>query len=289
MNFIKNILATAVILMTAGICASDPVIDLSSFSRVLVPPSSYSNCPVTRQELNEGLESVANKTLYGNNSPHPVMTGKGSLVNNSPTVSVITNVLSDGTNYIGTFWYTNSTTMIRAGKYTGRFFAKKTIGTKTSSGFMRFIYTGNNGLTTNVIDTSAQVGSIMTTLGSYRLLCDNDNMVEGTNLYLGVDFYYVQSEIGQNCTIETYLGEPYDTHLETPGVGNINGYVTPADLATKVSKSGDTMTGPLTNSVAYWLPANGRVYFGTSTNYIEDQGGTNFLFKAGEKWANFDW
>lgn len=38
-----------------------------------------------------------------------------------------------------------------------------------------------------------------------------------------------------------------------------------------------------------WLPVNGRVYFGTSTNYIEDQNGTNFLFMCGTNWANFSW
>ena len=37
------------------------------------------------------------------------------------------------------------------------------------------------------------------------------------------------------------------------------------------------------------LPANGIVYFGTTTNYIQDQAGTNFLFKSGNNSANFGW
>jgi len=30
-----------------------------------------------------------------------------------------------------------------------------------------------------------------------------------------------------------------------------------------------------------WVPVNGTVYFGTTTNYIIDQNGTNFGFKIG--------
>jgi hypothetical protein len=54
-------------------------------------------------------------------------------------------------------------------------------------------------------------------------------------------------------------------------------------------KAGGTMTGALTNNVAIWLPANGIVYFGTATNYIKDQAGTNFIFVVGTNSANFAW
>jgi len=64
---------------------------------------------------------------------------------------------------------------------------------------------------------------------------------------------------------------------------------TKALAAAALPKSGGTMTGALTNDVAYWLPANGIVYFGTSTNYIKDQDGTNFLFMSGTNSANFGW
>jgi hypothetical protein len=53
--------------------------------------------------------------------------------------------------------------------------------------------------------------------------------------------------------------------------------------------TGGIMSGTLTNEVALWLPVNGIVYFGTTTNYIQDLGGTNFLFRAGTNWAIFGW
>jgi len=56
-----------------------------------------------------------------------------------------------------------------------------------------------------------------------------------------------------------------------------------------VMKVGGIMSGPLTNTVAFHLPANGIVYFGTMTNYIKDQAGTNFLFMAGTQSCNFGW
>ena len=37
------------------------------------------------------------------------------------------------------------------------------------------------------------------------------------------------------------------------------------------------------------LQSNSKVCFGTSTNYIADLNGTNFMFRAGTNWATFDW
>lgn len=38
---------------------------------------------------------------------------------------------------------------------------------------------------------------------------------------------------------------------------------------------------PEIKTPAIWLPVNGVIYFGTTTNYLRDMNGTNFLFKAG--------
>lgn len=35
--------------------------------------------------------------------------------------------------------------------------------------------------------------------------------------------------------------------------------------------------------------ANSKICFGTSTNFIQDQNGTNYLFMCGTNWANFSW
>ena len=77
---------------------------------------------------------------------------------------------------------------------------------------------------------------------------------------------------------------------------------TKALAAAALPKAGGTMTGPIdmggqamtnadyvTTTNYVWVPVNGTVYFGTTTNYIKDQGGTNFMFKAGTNSANFGW
>jgi len=62
---------------------------------------------------------------------------------------------------------------------------------------------------------------------------------------------------------------------------------TKALAAAALPKTGGTMTGPLTNEVAIYLPAGGTCYFG-GTNYITDQG-SNCLFHFGTNSANFGW
>ena len=66
--------------------------------------------------------------------------------------------------------------------------------------------------------------------------------------------------------------------------GNI--YVSNSVYASNVYASSFYATNVYATNI--WLPVNGRVYFGTSTNYIEDQNGTNFLFMIGTNWATFD-
>jgi len=97
---------------------------------------------------------------------------------------------------------------------------------------MKSIYTGDDGATTNVMNTSETSDEIITSLRSYRLVTSVTNDITGTNLYEGVYYYLVQSGGGGNATIVTYGGDPYDTHLDIPGIGDIAGYVTDGEFAT---------------------------------------------------------
>jgi len=202
------------------------VIDLSGANHILIPASTYSNSPVTRQELNDGLESASILTLFGATNAHPVIAGFNSLVTEVPATqwSITTNLVA-GTNVIGTFWLTNTTARIRNGTYIGRFYAVKNSGNSTVNGYMSLVYSDDNGATTNVIDTSAQSGAFGTSLASYRLVTDNPSDITNSTLYLGVTYFLVRSG-GTAATVTTYGGDPYDTHLETPGIGNAVGYIT---------------------------------------------------------------
>jgi len=102
---------------------------------------------------------------------------------------------------------------------------------------------------------------------------------------------------GVNATNATALGgvaaatwAGATNNLNT-AVGSLNAATGSLNTAVgvRVQKSGDIMTGPLTNNVAYWLPVGGKIHFGTSTNFIQDLGGTNYLFQAGTNWAVFGW
>jgi len=86
------------------------------------------------------------------------------------------------------------------------------------------------------------------------------------------------------------IGLGASNYADSVGTVVSNAYTNTAVLAAAaLPKAGGTMTGALTNEVAYWLPVNGTVYFGTATNYIVDQNGTNFLFMSGTNSANFGW
>jgi hypothetical protein len=210
---------------------------------ITVPTGMASNSPVNRKQLYDLLEERSVVTLYGATNTHPSLAGAGSLVYTSPSTSwAITNAaLADGTNWVADFFTTNATTLIRAGSYIGRFYAVKS-GNKTANAVMQLLVCDT--ATTNVLDTSAISGEIGTALASYRLHNESETNVTGTALYLGVRYGIVVSGSGTAPTVTTYGGDPYDTHLETPGFGPVGGYIT--DGQSGVSLSGTTT---LTNLV----------------------------------------
>lgn len=202
-------------------------LSLSAAGWITVPPSSLSNSPVTRKELNDAVDSLSELVLYGSTNPHPVSTLAGSLWKEVPENAwTNTTGCTDGSNYVGIYWYTNSTERIRHGEYIGRFYAKKTAGAKTVKGRIQLVYAVTDFTTTNLISTSADGESIGTDLTSYRLNVNNPSSITNAVLYLGVKYWLVQSGLGSDATIATYGGDPYNTHLATPGVGDVTGYVT---------------------------------------------------------------
>jgi len=128
-------------------------------------------------------------------------------------------------------------------------------------------------------------------------------------LHAGTNITFEES--GTNLTInaKSYAAETtgLSNSLWNLGTGITNAFLANDTVVsnvfdTKLNLSGGEMTGDLNmggqavTNVDYikttnyvWVPVNGVVYFGTSTNYIKDQGGTNFLFKSGTNSANFGW
>jgi len=194
------------------------------------PEGMTTNQYVNRKQLYDRLDELAVKTLYGSTTAHPSLAGAGSLVDvASATAWASTNALSDGTNYIGYYFWTNSEVKVRSGNYIGRFYCQKTAGTKIANAKIQLLYSDTS--TTNILDTSAVSGNIGATLSSYRLSTENPTNVSGTALFVGVRYMLIQSGGGSAATVVTYGGDPYDTHLDTPGLGLFGGEVDPVFTA----------------------------------------------------------
>ena len=152
--------------------------------------------------------------------------------------------------------------------------------------------TTDNGASTNILQTSATSGSIQKNLISYRLSVSIANSVTGTNMYFGLNYYLVKSD-DKAATVVTYGGDPYATHLETPGIGSASGYALASDVtalnSNKLSLTGGTMTGPVTNTYGFY--GNGAALtnipraalaagFGVTSNqyFLVTTGVTNIMY-----------
>jgi len=193
-----------------------------------IAPSGASNNPVTRKELNDAVDSLGELTLYGATNVHATITGAASLKRETPAEWIITNTIAKDTiTNVGTFFLTNTTTRARHGQYIGRFYARRTSGSGSVNGYIQLVYSTNNGVTTNTLgDLSRPSGAIGGALTSYRITATAPESVTNPALWLGVRYYLTNSGGGASTTIETLGGAPYDTHLATPGVGDVSGYVT---------------------------------------------------------------
>jgi hypothetical protein len=121
--------------------------------------------------------------------------------------------------------------------------------------------------------------------------------VDGTNIYWGLDSTLSDATNALNIraialTAATGALNSATGSLNT-AVGNLNSatnnmnviqtaLVAASNAVSIVANAAIPKTS--TNSlgvVEIRMPTNGIVYFGTTTNYIQDQNGTNFLFKIG--------
>lgn len=226
------------------------VVDFSLANSVLVPQPLYSNSAVTLKNLYDVADSLVVVKLYGATNTHPIMTGNGSLWAEVPATWAITNALAAGTNYIGTFWLTNSTDRIRQGSYEARVYAQKISGNSAVYGQVQLCYTDDDGATTNDIGTlSSQTDEIVAGIKSYWMSSENKNTITGTVLYIGVKYFQIRSG-GTAATVVTYGGTGYNTHLGTPGYGNLTGYATEAGLDAVADRTTALETD--TNRVYNW-------------------------------------
>ena len=147
-------------------------------------------------------------------------------------------------------------------------------------------------LNTAVSDLQAATGSLDTAVGNLNAATGSlDSAVSDLQGATNANLTLIQANSDATNALNTRADS-----LEAA----TNAINTVANAA--LPKAGGTMSGDLdmggqavtnadyvatTNYV--WLPVNGTVYFGTTTNYIQDQNGTNFLFKAGTQSANFGW
>ena len=255
-------------------------VTLGLINGTTVADATATNQPVTLSQLNEALENFSQKTLFGVTNAHPTIAGAGSLWStniNSAWTNIQTHAAAS-TNLAGVFWNTNCYDTVRAGNYIGRFFAIAA-GGGTKYAYIQLVYSSDSGATTNIIDTSAQI-PIGTTITSYRLTADNPTDITAptalTNICLGIRYYTVRTGGGPSGSVTTYGGEPYDAHLETPGLGPVSLESRGATNVTMSSGFGgvyDTVTRvmALTNNSNLNMARYGitNVDYLQSTNYVQ--------------------
>ena len=255
---------------------------------IRVTNAVVSTQPVNLEQMQDAIAAASGITVYGSTNAHPI--GGSSLTLEVPTTAwAVTNTLADGTNLVGTFWFTNTSTIIREGNALGRFYTKKLSGTKTANGYMCYVYTYDDGATTNIMDTSAQSGNIIASVESYLLTVNNPTNITGTNLYFGVCYFLVQTSGGSDCEIVTYGGGPYDTQLKIPGIGRATGYLLPGDPGTSTNLGDyNNNVGFITNAASdasAWsgYPATQAVEFATFG--LNGLGVPELSFESANAWA----
>jgi len=190
------------------------------------PVSSTS--PVTLKTLYDTLETFSAITIYGATNEHPEIAGSASLLASPPASEQRYDVVIDANDTdfdAGVWWYTNKLSIIDSGKYFGRFWTTRDGGSGVTA-VMRLVYTNVVSTANGTLDTSASESIADTALRSYRLNSYVDEAVTaaGDDLYLGVGMTFRKTGAGTS-TVTIYMGDPYDTHLEPPGLGPIGGSI----------------------------------------------------------------
>lgn len=200
---------------------------------VRIADSTYSNNPVTRSEIDTLRNEAFSVTdFYYNTNAHPDIAGAGVLQTDIPDACEFpTGELLEGTNSLYTFWTTNVTTRIRGDVYESICHALRTSGNSASYSRFELLYTDDAGATTNVLATGQSGDNITGALKPYSTFKGFNGDITGTNLLLGVRLSVVRASGGSGAEITFYGGIGYPSHLATPGIGDVSGYVTTADFA----------------------------------------------------------
>lgn len=258
---------------------------------IRIADALHTDSPVTLKDLNDGLQAFATDILYGSTTAHPVIAGSASMVDAVPaaqTYAVLIN--ANNTDFdAGTWYYTNKVDFVRPGKYFGRFWATRSGGSGVTAR-MRLVYTNVVTEAFGVIDESAAEPISDTGLRSYRISASVLESISSTgdDIYFGIGMTFRKTG-GGNSTVTIYMGDPYDTHLETPGLGKPEGFVSQADLDAADQALRDEIYPAITNVItaatnvlaavahtgAYadltgtpTLPGPGATDLGTGTNLV---------------------
>ena len=112
-----------------GIISSGTVDNTEGLTLVAEP--TVSNSPATVSWVNDLVSSFATKVLYGTTNLHSTLYSAYELSEYNPASTIIfTNSLSDGTNWVGYWFWTNAEEVIRSGVYDGHFHANKRLDSK---------------------------------------------------------------------------------------------------------------------------------------------------------------
>ena len=198
--------------------------DLTATNQAYVPKGLTDGSAVNREQLYDLLAAESALTLYGSTGLNSFGSSGSWITTPDANSTVITSEFSEvnETNYIGTYWTTNATDVIRASMYNGVFHADRFDGNGICYGYFDLVYTDDGGATTNLIATSSISGTIIDHT-EYRVSAPNLNNIEnGTNLFLGVDVYIVKVSGSQATDIRLYLGAAHPSRLETPGFGELD-------------------------------------------------------------------
>lgn len=231
----KILVALLLCFATTFTCfAGQQTVDQLTVSTKLTGPAAQSNEDYTTlqqvkeqfDEIHNELETFAVKTLYGTTNAHPDIAGASILSDNVPTTSILVTVpLAAGTNFIGTFLSTQKVSKVTKQSHILRWWTSKD-NSRAVRAFCELITVDSVTGVTNVIQRSTIVSipqefidSRVTITPTNAITCDND-------CYIGVNYYLIRD--AQAVSVTTYLGTPFNTHIEFNGFDSISGLLSDA-------------------------------------------------------------
>ena len=183
----------------------------------LYDPTEY----ITSEEVDTRLGAYSLSELFGATNIHTVIGGRPTLIVALPgSAWTNTTVLSEGTNFIGDWFYTNSiASQLRVGSYIGHFHGNYS-GTGNPVVQTRMDIVTSDGTTTNVLYVG-DIVTLETAIKEYEQYVHflNDYVPSGTE-YLGVRMYGIRAG-GSGATLNLYGGSAtYDAHLSSPSLSD---------------------------------------------------------------------